>query len=187
MIGVILAGGSSTRMGRDKATVEVAGRSMAEWVTEALSRVCEEVASAGRPLPGLESVPDPGLVGRGPLAGLVGAFHRFPGRALAVVAVDQPWVRVDTLARLGELAAEEAVVPVDAGVRQTTCAIYPAALVEVAERELAGEGSLQSLLDVAAFLPVLDWRAWGEDGRSWFSADTPEAVEEGLIRFGPPG
>lgn len=187
MIGVILAGGSSRRMGRDKATVEVAGRTMADWVSDALGAVCAQVVTAGRPLPGLEAVPDPGIIQRGPLAGLVGAFHRFPGEVLAVVAVDQPWLRDETVGRLGELADEDAVVPVDAGVRQTTCAIYPAALVELAERELAGDGSLQSLLDLAAFLPVLDWRDWGEDGRSWFSVDTPEAIEEGLTRFGPPG
>ena len=30
------------------------------------------------------------------------------------------------------------------------------------------------------------WQTWGEDGRSWFSADTPEDIETGLGRFGPP-
>jgi hypothetical protein len=59
----------------------------------------------------------------------------------------------------------------------------------VATEELAGGGSIQSALDRAAFDPVVEdvWRSWGEDGRSWFSADTPEAIDEGLRRFGPPG
>ena len=31
------------------------------------------------------------------------------------------------------------------------------------------------------------WREWGEDGRSWFSVDTPQALAEGLLRYGAPG
>ena len=42
-IGVMLAGGASSRMGTDKATVEVAGRPMSAWVLDALSAVCEDV------------------------------------------------------------------------------------------------------------------------------------------------
>lgn len=188
MIGVILAGGRSRRMRADKALMPVAGRPMIEWVASALEPVCESVAVAGRsePVAGLESVPDPGRPHRGPLAGLVAAFHRFPDQALAVVAVDQPWLRADTIARLGERAEQLAAVPVEAGIRQTTCAVYPPVLVATAEAELAGEGSLQTLLDVASFVPVVDWPAWGEDGRSWFSVDTPEDATEGSRRYGPP-
>ncbi len=188
MIGVILAGGESRRMGVDKARVEVAGRPMVEWVSDALTPVCGEVVLAGRtePLAGCVTLADPGSPHRGPLAGLVAAMHRFPGEALVVVAVDQPWVRTETLRRLGEATAGLAVVPVDGGVRQTTCATYPGALVDTAEAELAGGGSLQSLLDVASFVPVVDWSAWGEDGRSWFSVDTIEAIDVGLDRYGPP-
>lgn len=188
MIGVILVGGLSRRMGSDKATYAVAGRPMMEWVSRAMERACDRVVLAGReePLSGLAAIPDPGEPHRGPLAGLVSALHHFPGECLALVSVDQPWVRSETLAGLDRLIDEMAAVPVDSGVRQTTCAVYPAGIVEAAETELAGGGSLQSLLDVAAFQPVVDWHSWGEDGRSWFSADTPGAVEEGLARFGPP-
>ena len=28
-----------------------------------------------------------------------------------------------------------------------------------------------------------EWRSWGEDGRSWFSVDTPEALQLGLSRY----
>ncbi len=189
MIGVILAGGASRRMGHDKAQVEVAGRPMVEWVVSAMREVCEDVVLAGsRETPaGLTCLPDPGTPHRGPLAGLVAALHEFPGRHLGVVAVDQPWIRVETMRRLGNAAGGLAVVPVDGGVRQTTCAVYPPGLVATAEAELAGGGSMQSLLDVASFAPVVDWASWGEDGRSWFSVDTPEAIDEALRRFGDPG
>ena len=41
--GIVLAGGHSTRMGRDKARVVLQGRSLLEWVLEALRQVCDEV------------------------------------------------------------------------------------------------------------------------------------------------
>lgn len=188
MIGVILAGGQSRRMGSDKAVYAVAGKPMLEWVNRAMEPVCSRVLLAGRdePLLGVEAIPDPGHPHRGPLAGLVAGFHRVPGEHLLVVSVDQPWARTSTLERLGATRGEMAVVPVDNGVRQPTCAVYPPDMVGAAEAELAGGGSLQSLLDVASFRPVLEWRAWGEDGRSWFSVDTPQALDEGLARFGTP-
>lgn len=188
MIGVILAGGRSSRMGVDKATYAVAGRPMIDWVVDALSRACHRVVVAGRyeAPAGLEAIPDEGDGPQGPLAGLVSCLRHFPNESLIVVAVDQPWLRTDTVKRLGELAGDLPVVPVEGGVRQTTCALYPPGVADAGETELKTGGSLQSLLDVVAFAPVVDWHEWGEDGRSWFSVDTPQAAEEGLARFGLP-
>lgn len=188
MIGVILAGGRSSRMGVDKATFAVGGRPMLDWVREALDRACERVVIAGRDEApdGVEAIPDEGDGPQGPLAGLVAILSRFRGEPLTVVAVDQPWVRTETLVHLGDLTGDLAVVPVEGGVRQTTCAVYPPGVAEAARGELEAGGSLQSLLDVVAFTPVVDWQTWGEDGRSWFSVDTAQAAEEGLARFGLP-
>ena len=189
MLGVILAGGESTRMGKDKATVEVAGRTMLEWVTAAVVEAGLQPMVAGR-VEGpndVEAFPDPGVPHRGPLAGLVGAMHHHADTPAVLISVDQPWVRPQTLRRLSEMDGPLPVVPVEAGVRQTTCAFYPPNIVGAAETELAGGGSLQSLLDVVSFTPVVDWRTWGEDGRSWYSVNTPADLENGLTRFGPPG
>lgn len=174
-------------MGRDKSMVEVGGRPMVEWVALALGRVCDQtVVSGGAPGMGVETLPDSGAGRRGPLAGLVTMLDRFPGETLAVVGVDQPWVRSETIATLASLSDELPVVPVDGGVRQTTCAVYPPVVSAVAAEELDGGGSLQSLLDITSFTPVVDWPSWREDGRSWYSVDTPEALTEGLDRFGIP-
>jgi molybdopterin-guanine dinucleotide biosynthesis protein A len=189
-IGVLLAGGASSRMGTDKALVELAGQPMSTWVLQALSTVCDHVVVAGRPdgLGGVRGIADTMTGRRGPLAGLVAVLETESAPVL-VVATDQPWVRVETLGHLVYLAGDLPVVPVaHDGTRQTTCAVYPPGILSVALDELLAGGSIQSVLDRTAFDPVDEdtWRSWGEDGRSWFSADSAAAVVLGLERYGPP-
>lgn len=193
LVGVVLAGGASRRMGRDKAIVDVAGRAMMDWVIDALAEVADEVIVSGMPrLPWSEHlrfVEDAGEARRGPLAGVVAAMELAdPGDILVVVGVDQPWVRQPTLRAIVERFAELAVVPVPDGVRQTTCAAYPAGHLLAATRELNAGGSIQSMLDRTAFDPFTeaDLAACGEDGRSWFSVNTPDDLSEGLSRYGSP-
>jgi molybdopterin-guanine dinucleotide biosynthesis protein A len=177
-------------MGTDKALVEVAGRPMVEWVAKALAAVTERVVIVGRSsMPGFEAIPDPVEGPVGPLAGLVAALSEAASSGIAevlAVAVDQPFVRSATLERLVGLVDNQAVVPVDAGVRQVTCAVYPVAWHSEASAELRAGGSIQSLLDRMAPRLVLaaEWTAWGEDGASWFSVDDADALEAGLERFG---
>jgi molybdenum cofactor guanylyltransferase len=189
-IGVVLAGGRSSRMGVDKAHVRVGTKTMLDHVVSALLGVTDEVVVVGRsePFPDVRTLPDVGTPHRGPLAGIVAAVEAHPSSLLAVVAVDQPWVRTVTLERLVGLAGRLPVVPVDDGIRQTTCAVYPTDALDGIRDELEGGGSIQSLLDRTSFRPVIDteWRSWDEDGRSWFSADSTAALEDGRQRFGPP-
>ena len=175
MLGVVLAGGASKRMGRDKALVDLEGRPLVAWVTEALSMVCPTVLIAGRPWGGFEVIADePGLVG--PRAGLAAAIGL--GDDVLLVAVDQPWVRVETLAALASRARTS--VPSAEGVPQVTCALYGRRLT------VSGNGSLQDLVDPDDLVAEEVWREWGEDGRSWFSLDRPTDLEAGLARFGTP-
>lgn len=188
--GVMLAGGASRRMGTDKAFVEINGLAMAEIVATSLREVCDRALVAGRAqgLAGLPGIPDPDASNRGPLAGLVAGLEAAGSGVVVLTAVDQPWVRPDTLRHLIALYSDLPVVPVVEGSRQTTCAVYPTDITPAAREELMAAGSIQTLLDRVAFQPVLEeeWASWGEDGRSWFSIDTPEALEEGLSRFGRP-
>ncbi|MDH3249997.1 MAG: molybdenum cofactor guanylyltransferase [Acidimicrobiia bacterium] len=193
VVGVVLAGGASRRMGRDKALVDVAGRPMLDWVADAVGAVTTQIVVAGERRPRwadrLRFIEDHGAPRRGPLAGLVAVMERVEAHSLLlVVGVDQPWVRPSLI---GEIAARFTglpVVPVPDGIRQTTCAAYPANDLLVATRELNAGGSIQSMLDRTAFDPFTeaDLESCGEDGRSWFSVNTPDDVAEGLDRYGPP-
>ena len=178
-------------MGTDKAAVEVAGRPMVEWVAGALRSVISDLVVIGRSgtLHGIACVPDDHPTRRGPLAGLATALRLAEDRPVMMVAVDQPWLRAETVEGLLDLGGPlHAVVPIDGEARQVTCAVYPGAWASRTAEEDAAGGSIQSLLDELPFRPVeaAEWQTWGEDGRSWFSADTEHALEQGLDRFGPP-
>jgi molybdopterin-guanine dinucleotide biosynthesis protein A/GNAT superfamily N-acetyltransferase len=186
-VGVVLAGGSSSRMGLDKPGLAVAGRPMIDHVVTALAEAgVERVVVSGRLVKGLDGVPDPpGLAG--PVAGLLAAFRRLPGRDVLLVAADQPMVAPATLRRLVDESGD-AVVPVDVA-RQTTCAVYRHACYPALERLVASDPnpSLQRLLDVVATSEIgpATWRRWGEDGRSWRSIDTPDELS--AVRTSWPG
>jgi molybdopterin-guanine dinucleotide biosynthesis protein A len=172
-------------MGKDKADVVVEGRTMLDHVASALGDVCDRLVLLGPDREGWESWPD-SVHAQGPLAGVATALTRTDRGRIALVAVDHPFVAAGTLSHLLAIGSEIPVVPVDDhGVRQVTCAIYPTTVASAATEEARSGGSIQTLLDVVSFRPVPpeEWRSWGEDGRSWYSVDTPAALEEGRVRF----
>lgn len=184
-LGVILTGGRSTRMGRDKSDVVIDGATMLDRVAGALAPVTERVVLAGPDRDGWECWPD-SVHTKGPLAGIATALGRADAERVVAVAVDHAFVSPDTLRRIVAVESDLPVVPVDEeGVRQVTCAVYPVSIAGEAAEEAAMGGSIQTLLDRVSFRPVTpeEWREWGEDGRSWFSIDTAVALEEAVAAF----
>lgn len=75
ILGVVLAGGKSSRFGSDKALAELDGHTLIARAVDTLSGWCEYVVVAGRataPAPTLPDWPAPGM---GPLGGLAAALH----------------------------------------------------------------------------------------------------------------
>ncbi|HTI66421.1 MAG TPA: NTP transferase domain-containing protein [Caulobacteraceae bacterium] len=99
--GVILTGGASSRMGRDKAELDWNGRRAVDRLAAvAAAAGCEWVLTAGADH-GLPWVPDP--PGKGPVAGLLAGAGALAGRGLEralVLAVDAATLRLDDLAPL---------------------------------------------------------------------------------------
>ncbi len=180
----VLAGGASRRMGADKPVMAIGGTTMLDLVLGAASGLPTLVV--GREHPDHRWVADPTPERRGPLGGLVAALSATDGDVI-LVAADQPWLRRETVAALAALAPSIPTAPIDAGIRQTLCARYPPKVLPAARRLLTAGKGLQALLDEESeSLPQAVWSQWGEDGRSWFSVDTPALLGEGLERYGPP-
>jgi len=174
-------------MQKDKATVQVAGTSMMERVASALDDAGCQVVLIGRNSidGGRVVLPDDDT--GGPAAGLATALRIAAGRPVFLAATDQPLLRHETISAL--LAIDgTAVVPLDDGVRQTTCAVYRAgcaATLRDIRRETPAP-PLQRLLDAVTATEVSqpEWSAWGEDGRSWWSIDTPDDLARLREQFG---
>lgn len=148
-VGVVLAGGASVRMGRDKALLPWQGGTLAGHAQARLATVCAAVLIADRGrgvLPGTRSVPDG--PGAGPAAGLMGAAYAVPGRPLLVLACDLPAVPESLLLELVERGAgADLVLPVTTRGPEPLVAWYgPAALAALAVAVARGELALHRLL-----------------------------------------
>jgi molybdenum cofactor guanylyltransferase len=108
LFGLVLAGGASTRMQRDKAAIEYHGQSQLHWTFQLLSHVCAATFVSVRPdqreeptRAGLPQIVDrqPGI---GPIAGISAALQAHPKAAWLVVACDLPFLSEQTLRYLVE-------------------------------------------------------------------------------------
>ncbi len=151
--GVVLTGGRSRRMGRDKALLAMAdGRSMAAWVIERLARACDPVFAID-PAPerlaalGVTALADDGGA-RGPLGGLVTALAHAPKPWVFLVGCDMPRIRPELIgALMAKSAGVDAVVPIVGERRQTLAALYAVRVAPVARDVLAsGPRGLKDLL-----------------------------------------
>jgi molybdopterin-guanine dinucleotide biosynthesis protein A len=188
-VGVVLAGGASSRMGRDKALLATRGLILPALAARRLAMVCAEVAVAdgGRGvLPGLPSLPDG--PGRGPAAGILGAAAAYPGRLLLVLACDLPRVPVPLLAELAGSERFDWAVPRWSGGVEPLCALYgPAALAALGRRVERGRFSLHSLLKeelAARLLEGEELARFGEPGEIFLNLNTPEDWER-YVSTGP--
>lgn len=181
----VLAGGASTRMGTDKTALTINGRAMIDHVLAAAAGFA--VVVVGKEHPEAPSIPDTSTERRGPLAGLVATLEATGGPVL-LLGADQPWIRPATIRAMAELADPLPAAPMDSGVRQVLCAVYPPEILPEAIRLLEAGRGPQAVLDLGCRdIAPEHWRQWGEDGRSWFSVDSPQALADGLLRYGAPG
>lgn len=147
-VGVVLAGGSGERLGVDKASLEVDGRTLADRAAHLLWPFCGSVMISVRPggdnpAPDFPTVEDSPPAGRGPLAGILAAYQATQRSDLVVLACDYPLIDPPLIRMLLSRASEEydLVFPTDAAGRDHPlvglwCRSAEGALAETVERGL---------------------------------------------------
>ena len=158
LAGVVLAGGASRRMGRDKATVIFDGpggpKTMVEYVVATLAARCHPVfviAAPGQALPELSAtVLRDEVRGVGPLLatgrGLRAARDAGADRAF-VCAVDMPLMTVELIDVLAGHTGADVILPWD-GRDHYLAGVYQTALADRIDSLIAaGERSMRALVD----------------------------------------
>lgn len=144
-----MAGGKSSRMGRDKAWLDYHGRPLWQAQLEKLEFAREiliSIRSAAITAPGCRVVPDePGH--RGPLAGLHACLKAATCDRVLLLAVDMPEMTSGYLRALVENATSGVgVVPEADGFYQGLAAVYPRRILPLLEEILPStDTSFQNL------------------------------------------
>jgi molybdenum cofactor guanylyltransferase len=190
----ILAGGQSSRMGRDKALLELEpdSKPLLEIVLERVQPLSDDVfvVASGRDVYARFGAPvRPDLYpGAAVLGGIGSAIRHAAHDACLVVSCDHPFLNPTLLSRMIQTLGDwDVLVPVIRGesrqggkaIRQTLHAIYARSCVPYIERAIAGEK-----LQIVSFfgdvrvneIDEAEIAKYDPDFRSFFSMNTPEAL-----------
>ncbi len=186
--GVVLAGGQSRRMGRDKALLALPTNPQETFLVHLMSVLqiqCEalllvvrdaEQAVLYAPRVSVPMVCD-AIPNIGPLMGIYSGLRAISSTHALVTAVDMPCVQPMMLAfLLSQLRTDALIVPVVANIPQVLCAIYPRSVLPLLERCLSeGRRDPRALLEVAPvrYLAEEDLRTIEPDLRSFLNVNTP--------------
>lgn len=129
--GFILAGGSSTRMGRDKALLEIGGVPLLVRTARLLEPLAASVTVVGTPDRyahlGLRVVPDDYPAGTGPLGGIATALRISTAEWNLVAGCDLPYLSeewLDWLMARALASRADAIVPETPQGLEPLCAMY---------------------------------------------------------------
>lgn len=155
--GFVLAGGQSSRMGRDKALLPFAGRPLVRHALSILHEAGLPASIAGARSPALSefapvvSDPTPGL---GPLAGICAALASTQSRFAVFLPVDLPFLPPSLLLYLlhhARVSGQVVNLPRVNGFAQTFPAVLDCAVLHVLKVELdAGRNGCFSAFEAAA-------------------------------------
>jgi molybdenum cofactor guanylyltransferase len=175
VVGVVIAGGRSSRFGGEKAVAPFAGKPLLLWAKERLAQACSSVVINARRDTGaallaqsegltvLHDLPgDPDGPLAGVRAGLIWA-QSLGAQSLAVSPCDAPLLPQDLYVRLAAIAGTGAALAETSEGRQPLCAVWPVTALAV----------VSAALKDGAHPPT--WRVLEEIGAHRLRIDPPEA------------
>lgn len=182
----VLAGGKSTRMGRDKGLITHEGRTLVEHVVDRLRTVSDDVFVVTKRPRTLEHLAVSVIADRSdvhsPLAGIATAVREARYDYVFVCACDMPFVSPDLVRFLADRAVgHAAIVPRRDGRAEATCAMWSGNAADDIDAALAvGERAVYRVLDTldVVWIEESDWRAIDPTGASFVNVNTPEDLAQ---------
>jgi molybdenum cofactor guanylyltransferase len=193
--GIILVGGSSSRMGTNKALLPLPGNqsiTFVEYLVSSLQACCFETLIVARDQDHARDYDFPNVrvtfdetPGIGPLMGLYSGLSAIQTTHALVVAVDLPYVQPALLSFLlsQSLPANTLLVPLVHNIPQVLLSIYPRAILPlVKEQLLEGRRNVRSLLQVAPVQYIEEGQLLQIDPQlqSFMNVNTPEDLRRVL-------
>ena len=183
----VLAGGQSTRMGADKAFVQLEGCTLLARALALAKSVTSDVRIVGSPqkFAAFGEVVEDEFPQHGPLAGIHAALGASSSELNLMLAVDMPFVEVPFLEYLFQEAARHesgmVTIPRAAGAWQTLCAVYRKPFADLAEQALRqGKNKIDPLFRETT-IQILDEPELTKHNFSlnmFRNVNTPEELEE---------
>ncbi|HUW46332.1 MAG TPA: molybdenum cofactor guanylyltransferase [Dehalococcoidia bacterium] len=132
MTSIILAGGKSSRLGRNKALQVIEGKSLIQWVIDRLAILSTEIIIAtahGKAIPCSSAVEIKTVAdiyhGKGPLVGIYSGLIASSSSRAIVVGCDTPFLSVGLLEYMTQLCSTfDVVVPRIGKKVEPLCAVY---------------------------------------------------------------
>ena len=191
LVGVILAGGGSTRMGQDKVLMPIAGKPMLAHAVERLTPQVDRMVLSANGDParfsafGVPVVSDAVGVGLGPLAGIHAAMlwaksHAPATRLIASAPADSPFLPTNLVGRLSEEHRPETIaIAASSGGTHSVFALWPVSLFGDLEKFLTSGASPKVMTYAGGHAPHFvhfDDIALpnGETVDPFFNVNTPE-------------
>lgn len=185
---IVLAGGKSSRLGRDKASEPLLGRPLLQRVLDRFLGLVDEyvvVRAAGQTLPAIETpalrVVEDLYPETGPLGGIYSGLSAAAAGHAVVVACDMPLLQPKLIAELLRLAPDhDLVVPVSEEFPQPLCAVYSKACLDAIRAQLdAGNYKITAAFGLLRplYLRPDDWRPFDPEGLSFQNLNREEDLQ----------
>jgi molybdenum cofactor guanylyltransferase len=173
----VLAGGHSSRMGKDKALLPFRGGALAAYVAAMVAAAAGSAVLIGDPQKyghlGYPAIPDR-TPGAGPLGGIETALSCTAADWNLVLACDMPAVSADFLRELleaGERSGADALVPAGpSGRPEPLCAVYHRRAAPALRRAL--DRGVRKVIEALAGLDAASWPVI--DSACFANLNTPE-------------
>ena len=193
VVAYILAGGRSSRMGRDKALLQLAGKPLIARAVELAQEVTGNVKIVGEPekFAAYAAVVADVYRDRGPLGGIHAALRESEAELNLILAVDLPYIPARFLEYLltrAESSNAAVTVPFLAGYFQPLCAVYSKQFLSPAEQALAeGRNKIDQLFGEVMLCAISEknMAANGFNSSIFRNLNTPEDWEQAVRDFAP--